>query len=101
MAQNAFALFFLAILVGCTAAVTAWVRYHWPKIVAAARGEVLGASRPMTYRSHQRRPIDVPYVAQRMLPQAREATARARVSQPAPSMFRRARPAGHQLGFGF
>ena len=100
MAQNGFAFFFLAVLLGCSISLASWLRFHWSKIVAAARGEV-PQSRPLNYKAMQRRPIEIPYVAQRMLPQ---------VEQPSVPVLRKSRPLwmltsrrpnGHQLGFGF
>ena len=99
MAQSGFALFFLAVLLGCTFSLVAWTRRHWQKIVIAVRGDMPDA-RLMNYRAAQRRPIDIPYVAQRMLPQpgdGREVSALRRSA-----WTRRAgRPAGYQLAFGF
>ena len=99
MAQSGFAFFFLAVLVGCTFALTAWVRMHWQKIVIAVRGEA-PVARPMRYRSAQRRPIDIPYVAQRMLPQPRTKAEASSDRRPAWT-GRPSRPAGYQLAFGF
>lgn len=100
MAQNGFAFFFLAVLLGCSISLASWMRLHWAKIVAAARGEV-PESRPLNYKAVQRQPIEIPYVAQRMLAQAEEP------SSPAPNKigpiwaFTTRRPNGHQLVFGF
>lgn len=99
MAQSGFALFFLAVLFGCTFALAAWVRMHWQKIVIAVRGEA-PAARPLNYRAAQRRPIDIPYVAQRMLPQPRSKYEASIDRRPAWTA-RAPRPAGYQLAFGF
>ena len=99
MAQSGFAFFFLAVLIGCSFAVAAWVRMHWQKIVDAVCGEA-PAARPIHYRSAQRRPIDIPYVAQRMLPQPGSSvggSADRRLAWTA----RPHRPSGYQLAFGF
>lgn len=97
MAQSGFAFFFLTVLVGCGVSLSVWVRTHWQQIVVAVRGE---EPRPqlMNYRAAQRRPMDVPYVAQRMLAQ--------RDTRPLPPVGRpawaaRSRAAGNQLRFGF
>ncbi len=100
MAQNGFALFFLAVLIGCTFALTAWVRLHWTRIVAAARGDMLAEPRIANYTAVQRRPIDVPYVAQRMLPTVVDGHD-ARGVRSSPWRMPNARPRGKQLVFGF
>ncbi len=100
MAQNGFAFFFLAVLLGCSISLASWTRLHWSRIIAAARGEV-PESRPLNYKAVQRRPIEIPYVAQRMLAQAEQPSA------PAPDRalplwtFTSRGPQGHQLAFGF
>ena len=100
MAQNGFAFFFLAVLLGCSISLASWMRLHWSKIVAAARCDV-PESRPLNYRAVQRRPIEVPYVAQRMLAQVEQPSGPAR-KEPRPSWaFTSRRPNGHQLAFGF
>ena len=100
MAQNGFAFFFLAVLLGCSISLASWMRLHWSMIVAAARGEV-PESRPLNYKAVQRRPIEVPYVAQRMLAQA-EDTSGAAANKVRPIWtFTSRRPNGHQLAFGF
>ncbi len=98
MAQGGFAFFFLAVLIGCSFALGRWVQLHWARIAAAARGQTAGEARPVNYRSVQRRPIDLPYVARRMLPADRS------LSEPQARRWpvsRPARPSGYQLAFGF
>jgi len=100
MAQNGFAFFFLAVLLGCSISLASWMRLHWSKIVAAARGEV-PQSRPLNYKAMQRRPIEIPYVAQRMLAQVEEPSGLALNKAQPLWTFASRRPNGHQLGFGF
>jgi hypothetical protein len=100
MAQNGFSFFFLAVLIGCSISLASWMRLHWSKIVAAARGEV-PESRPLHYKAVQRRPIEVPYVAQRMLAQAEQPSGTIRNKARPMWTFTSRRPNGHQLGFGF
>ena len=100
MAQNGFAFFFLAVLIGCSISLASWTRLHWSKIVAAARGEV-PTSRPLHYKAVQRRPIEVPYVAQRMLAQAEQPSGLGRNKARPMWTFAGRRPNGHQLAFGF
>ena len=76
------------------------MRLHWSKIVAAARGEV-PESRPLNYKSVQRRPIEIPYVAQRMLAQVQEPSSPAMNKARPLWTFATRRPNGHQLAFGF
>jgi hypothetical protein len=100
MAQNGFAFFFLAVLLGCSISLASWMRLHWAKIAAAVRGDV-PQSRPLNYKAVQRQPIEVPYVAQRMLAQTSGSTAsQAWKAQPIWAFTSR-RPNGHQLAFGF
>lgn len=100
MTQNGFAFFFLAVLLGSSISLASWMRLHWSKIVAAVRGEV-PESRPLNYKAMQRQPIEVPYVAQRMLTQQGVLPAsQARRAQPMWTFTSR-RPNGHQLAFGF
>lgn len=98
MAQSGFAMFFLAVLFGCIFGLVAWMRLHWQTIMAAMRGDVPGP-RPVTYRSASCRPIDVPYVAQRMLAQPGGGIG-SLAARPA-WRPQRQRPAGHQLAFSF
>ena len=100
MAQNGFAFFFLAVLLGCSISLASWVRLHWSKIVAAVRGEV-PESRPLNYKAVQRRPIEIPYVAQRMLAQAEERSGSNPNKVQPFWMLTSRRPNGHQLAFGF
>lgn len=100
MAQNGFAFFFLAVLLGCSISLASWTRLHWSKIVAAARFEV-PESRPLNYKAVQRRPIEVPYVAQRMLAQAEMPSGAAQGMARPLWAFTGRRPSGHQLAFGF
>lgn len=100
MVQNGFAFFFLAVLLGCSVSVASWMRYHWAKIVAAVRGEA-PQSRPVNYTAVQRLPIEIPYVAQRMLAQAGEASGRTSENVRPMWTFASRRPNGHQLAFGF
>ena len=100
MAQNGFPFFFLAVLLGCSISLASWMRLHWSKIVAAARGEV-PQSRPLNYKAVQRRPIEVPYVAQRMLAQAEGPSGPALNKGRPLWAFTSRRPNGHQLAFGF
>ena len=99
MAQSGFAFFFLAVLVGCTVSLVAWTRLHWQKILVAVRGD-MPDTRMLEYRAAQRRPIDIPYVAQRMLS---EHGYRAECSTDRrPAWTRLAgRPTSQQLAFGF
>ena len=99
MGQSGFAFFFFAVLVGCTYALAAWVRLHWDKIALAVRGDVPPA-RTLRYRSAQRRPIDIPYVAQRMLGDRGPLSGAVMVRHPA-KIARPQRRLGTQLGFGF
>ena len=100
MAQNGFAFFFLAVLLGCSISLASWMRLHWSKIVAAARREV-PESRPLNYKAVQRRPIEIPYVAQRMLAQVQEPSHPALNKARPLWTFTSRRPNGHQLAFGF
>ena len=100
MAQNGFAFFFLAVLLGCSISLASWMRLHWSKIVTAARGDV-PQSRPLNYKAVQRRPIEIPYVAQRMLAQAQEPSSPAMNKTRPLWTFTSRRPNGHQLAFGF
>ncbi len=100
MAQNGFAFFFLVVLLGCSISLASWMRLHWSKIIAAARGEV-PESRPLNYKAVQRRPIEIPYVAQRMLAQVEQPSG-ASLNKARPLWtFTNRRPNGHQLAFGF
>jgi hypothetical protein len=101
MAQSGFALFFLTVLLGTSVALILWVQQHWTKIAAAARGEMVGSERPASYTALQRRPIDLPYVAQRMLPQPPNEPAPPRIARAAAWMVRRPCSTGRQLGLGF
>ncbi len=65
MAQNGFAFFFVLVLAGCAFSLFKSIKANWQRIVKAIAGEAPNAQ-PMTYRAWQRRPIDVPEVAQRM-----------------------------------
>ena len=100
MAQSGFAFFFLAVLLGCSISVASWMRLHWSKIVAAARGEV-PQSRPLNYKAVQRRPIEIPYVAQRMLAQAEQPSIPDRDKARPLWTFASRRANGNQLAFGF
>jgi hypothetical protein len=75
-----------------------WVKQNWAKIVAAAKGEAGERERVLSYRAQQRRPIDIPYVAQRMLPNA-EYVREPQLSHAPASMLLRPRPAGRQMAF--
>ncbi len=99
MAQSGFAFFFLAVLIGCSSALAAWLRTNWQKIIVAVRGEV-PAARAVCYRAGQRKPMDVPYVAQRMLAQpGRRLDGSGYRRMPMP--VRRQAPAVSQLRLGF
>ena len=67
MAQNGFALFFLLVLTGGAISLALSLRASWKPIVAAITQEPDAAHGPLAYRSWQRRPIDIPEVAQRMV----------------------------------
>ena len=67
MAQNGFALFFLLVLTGGAVSLLVSLRASWKPIIAAITQEPDAAQGPLAYRAWQRRPIDVPEVAQRMV----------------------------------
>lgn len=67
MAQNGFALFFLLVLAGGAVSLVASLRASWKPILAAILAKPDAAQRPLAYRAWQRRPIDVPEVARRMV----------------------------------
>jgi hypothetical protein len=98
MAQSGFAFFFLSVLVGCVVALAMWVRAHWQQIVLALRGEQPGPQL-VNYRAAQRRPMDVPYVAQRML--AERDTRLLPPSRRPAWTARSSLVSGNQLRFGF
>ena len=99
MAQSGFAFFFLAVIAGCIFGVARWVQLNWQRIASAVRGET-AQPRPVNYRAVQLRPIDVPYVAQRML--ADRPGGLRLAAAPAPIRASHlAAPRVHQLGFGF
>jgi hypothetical protein len=100
VAQSGFGFFFVAILVGCTFALWRWVQLNWQKISRAIRGETADGERLVRYRAAQCRPMDIPYVAQRMLAEPVAVPISASAVNAA-WLRRPLRPSARQMGFGF
>ncbi len=98
MAQNAFAIFFLLVAIGCALSLLDAILTSWSRIRTALRAE-LPQPRPLVYKSEQRRPIDIPYVARRLPPGA--VPCPFSFDAPRYRSFSVSRAAARQLRFGF